>query len=233
MDIPFQLSGWDTEARQLIAEDGCTVGHAVETVTLRYLRAGDYRPLFDSVMRGHTCGTQVKAFLAAMFDPKHRSGDSLSPRYEFGFKLVRDRGRPEQIQTFDRIFLTLWRGVQELAEGREPLRMFWRYLLAALDPDYRSIIERDINKPFPWRAKVQPIGGGRGRRCDPELPMRDKVLAWMVQQSIDHGEKYESAMADTIATIEKDRKEERWRGSITKRTVRNAYDRHAKTKPPK
>ena len=47
MEIPFQPSGWDVEARQLIAEGGYTVEHAVETVTLRYLTAGDYRPLLD------------------------------------------------------------------------------------------------------------------------------------------------------------------------------------------
>ena len=233
MDIPFQPSGWDTEARQLIGEEGCTPKHAVETVTLRYLRAGDYRPLLDSVQRGHTHGGQVKALLTAMFDRKYRSGNSLSPRYEFRFELVRHRGRPKRVQTLDRIFLCLCRGVHEFAEGREPRRMFWHYLFAALDPDYRSMIERDLNAPCPWRAKLQPIKGGSGRRCDPELPMRDKVLAWMVQQSIDHGEKYESAIEDTIAAIEKDGKEERWRAWITKRTVRNAYDRHAKSKPPK
>jgi hypothetical protein len=231
MEIPFQPSGWASKVRQLIAaEDGCTVERAVETVTLQYLRAGDYRPLLDSVRRGHTHGPQVKALLAAMLDrQQHHSRNSLSPEYEFWFEFPRKKGRPKKLQIADHFFYSLRRGVQALAEGREPSRMFWHYFLAALDPDHRSIIERGIKDAFPWRAKIQHVQRGKGRRCDPELVMRDKVLAWMVQQRIDQGGKYDWAIADTIEAIERDARKERWQGrKITTRTVRDAYDHNSK-----
>ena len=190
MEIPFQPSGWDVEARQLIAEGGYTVEHAVETVTLRYLTAGDYRPLLDSKQRGHTCGGKVKECLAAMLDPQYRSRNSVSPQYEFGFKLARGRGRPKKLQIIDRFFLCIWRGMRDVASGWEPRLLFWQYLFAALDPDYRDMVEEALHEPFPWRARIQPVERDKGRRSDPELPMRDKVLAWLVQRGLDRGEKY-------------------------------------------
>jgi hypothetical protein len=86
MDLPFQPSGWDTEARELMAESGYSLEEAVEAVTLRYLREGYYQPLFDSVRRGHVHGAAVMAYVAAMCDPKHRTGHAANLRYEFGVK---------------------------------------------------------------------------------------------------------------------------------------------------
>jgi hypothetical protein len=164
-----------------------------------------------------------------MFDPQYRSHNSMCPQCECRFELVRKRGRPSKLRVTDRFFGSLQRGMQDLAEGREPSRVFWDYLFAALDPDHRSVVERGIKDVFPWRARVQPIQGGKGRRCDPELAMRDKVLARMVQQRIEQGGKYDWAVADTIEAIERDARREQWRGrKITTPTVRKAYDPNSK-----
>jgi hypothetical protein len=77
MDIPFQLSGWDSEARQLIEDEGCAPEDAVEIVVLRYLRAGDYRCALHNIRRlgslstdkrgrrtAHSGGTAVDYFAA-------------------------------------------------------------------------------------------------------------------------------------------------------------------------
>lgn len=228
MEIPFQLSGWDREARQLIAEYRCTVGQAVETVTLRYLRSGNYRPLFDSWLRAHVPGPKVRALLAAMLDPHYRAENSPDTDYEFVFKAVLKRGRPKKPQILDRFLVSLRRGTKELTQERDPRRVFWCYLFAALDSEYRRMVEEDIGELFPWRAKLQPIKRGRGRRPDPELAARDDVLARMVQQRMDEGEKYESAIERTLEAVENDGRIEKWRGWIRRPTVRNAYDRYTK-----
>ncbi len=91
MDLPFQLSGWDTEARELIAH-GYSRDCAIETVTLRYLRLGDYRPLLDAALRRHTHSPKVSAFLVGMFCPEYRPGQGEAIRYEFGFNELRRKG---------------------------------------------------------------------------------------------------------------------------------------------
>ncbi len=141
------------------------------------------------------------------------------------------KGRPRSGETSDLVKLVwavLMNGTQALAKKRDPGRRFWRYLLAALDPEYRRLIHRDRDPPFPLKAKVQPIRGLRGRRLDPELSTRDKALAWMVQRRIDRGERYKAAIYSTVTDIDEKRKEEGprpERGPVTQRTVRNAYDR--------
>ena len=168
-----------------------------------------------------------------MLDPQYRSRNSVSPQYEFGFKLARGRGRPKKLQIIDRFFLCIWRGMRDVASGWEPRLLFWQYLFAALDPDYRDMVEEALHEPFPWRARIQPVERDKGRRSDPELPMRDKVLAWLVQRGLDRGEKYNSAIAATLVDIENERRVERWRGWITRPTLRNAYDRHTRSKSSK
>jgi hypothetical protein len=233
MDIQLQPSGWDVEARQLIEREGYTFEQAIEAVTLRYLSAGDYRPLLNSALRGHTHSAKVTTYFAAMFDPKYRAGNSAEPLYGFGFKPIRKSGRPARIQTshsVKHVLFVLGSGVQEMAHGRNPGNLFWRFLADALagGPDKQTRRIRDVF--FPVQAKVQRIGGGKGRRSDPELPMRDKALAWLVQQRIDQGEQYKAAVPGTVEALRKLQAVE-WCELPNERTVRNAYDRHAKPKP--
>jgi hypothetical protein len=61
--------------------------------------------------------------------------------------------------------------------------------------------------------------------------MRDRALAWFVQQRIDQGDKYEFAVEDTVAALRELKRAREWCGLSNKTTVRNAYDRHAKSKP--
>src|SRR5262249_38490607 len=127
MELPFQESGWDSEARELIAQEGCTVEGAVESVTFRYLRDGDCRPLGDSALRGHIHGPKVMVLVAAMLDPKHRTTHSARLRYRFGFRPVRRTGRPKRAQNSDAvnfILAVLLNGVRKLANGEDPGRVF-------------------------------------------------------------------------------------------------------------
>jgi hypothetical protein len=231
MDIQLRPSGWDVEVRQLNERDSYTFGQAIEAVTLRYLRAGDYRPLLDSALQGHTHSAKVMTYLAAMFDP-NRAGNSVKPVYAFDVKPIRKSGRPARMtsRSVKHAFFVLRSGVQEMAHGRNPDNRFWRFLAHALAGEPNQQIGRIRDVFFPVRAKVQRIGGGKGRRSDPELPMRDKALAWLVQQRIEQGEQYKAAVPGTVEALRKLQAGE-WCELPNERTVRNAYDRHAKPKP--
>jgi hypothetical protein len=124
--------------------------------------------------------------------------------------------------------IAVWRsGKETMAHGKDPGVVFWRYLLAALDAEYREFFQ-GIGS-FPFRARVQRVDGGRGRRSDPELAMRNKVLAQFVKQEIDRGSKYEWAIVDVVEALGKFKQEEGWRGRLPKlTTVREAY-RQAKS----
>jgi hypothetical protein len=128
MDIQLQPSGWDAEVRQLIGREAYTKEQAIEAVTLRYLCAGDCRPLLNSVLRDHIHTAELMAQLAAMFDPKYRAGHSANPVYGFGFKPTRRRGRPKHIQSLDladAILFALNAGAQRLTQGNDPGQEFW------------------------------------------------------------------------------------------------------------
>jgi hypothetical protein len=231
MDIQLQPSGWDIEVRQLERE-GYTFGEAIEAVTLCYLHAGDYCPLLNSALQGHTHSAKVMTYLAAMFDP-NRAGNSVKPVYAFDVKPIRRRGRPARMtsRSVKHAFFVLRSGVQEMAHGRNPDNLFWRFLAHALAGGSDQQIRRIRDVFFPVRANVQRIGGGKGRRPNPELPMRDKALAWLVQQRIDKGEQYKVAVPGTVEDLRKLQDAGEWCALPNERTVRDAYDHHATPKP--
>jgi len=232
MDIQLQPSGWDIEVRQLERER-YTFGEAIEAVTLCYLHAGDYRLLLNSALQGHTHSAKVMTYLAAMFDP-NRAGNSAKPVYGFGFKPIRKSGRPARIHASHSVrhaLFVLGSGVQEMAHGRNPDNLFWRFLADALAGGPNQQIRRIRDVFLPVRAKIQRIRGGKGRRPDPELPMRDKALAWLVQQRIDKGEQYKVAVPGTVEDLRKLQDAGEWCALPNERTVRDVYDHHAKPKP--
>jgi hypothetical protein len=217
MNLPFQESEWHTDALQLIHES-CTidVDRAVEAVTLRYLDEGDWHPLMDAFQRGHQHTKEVMAHLAAMLEPEHRA--KCSVRCEFVFSIGRKRTKRVVFRN----------GARELAHGNDPGSLFWRCLFAALDENYRHDKQMET---FLVRATVRPIGGGRGKLSNPGLQRRDTVVAWMVEQSMSRGNKYEIALKDVAATIQADAKAQGGKsrqGSISWQTVKKAYEGHAK-----
>jgi hypothetical protein len=162
-------------------------------------------------------------YLAAMLDPKYRAGHPEAVRYKIGFEQIRKRPKQDQISTLEkRILFVFWFGVPALAKGRDPGRPFWVFFLAALEPEYRL---EPPKASFPFQARVQAIEGGRGRRPDSGLEMRDKVIVWFAQKEREKfGGKfwYKNGIPNVAKEL-----------GLSVSTVRNVYDSWAKPKPPK
>jgi hypothetical protein len=228
---PPPENGWEAETRELVAARMCNDRQAREQVTLHYLYDGDCRPLLDWALRGHIHTANVLCCLAAMLDRRYRRGDFADIRYEFGFHKVQKRGRPKRAQVpslADQIANFLARRTELVANGMDPGAKFWRFLTSAVAQGNPHLVWTKAQTSFPLAAKLQEIEGGRGRRLDPELPIRGRAIGHLVQQKIDKGEKYEMAIAAVVNEIAEQGQREGWRGWVTSRTVRDAYDCHAK-----
>jgi hypothetical protein len=197
-------------------------------VTLRYLRDGDCRPLYDAGLRGHAHNAEVLGQVAAMLDLECRSKLEQPPCYEllFDFEPGRRKGRPRHDEVPNskaRIFYAVLRhGLRALFNKGDPGQEFWRIFAAALDPGIFSLPE------FPVRAQVRRIDRKSGRRRDPTLQKREEAIGRLVQKHRERGEKYDAAIDAVVKEIEAAKEEEgdRGRGMVVhRRIVRNAYDR--------
>jgi hypothetical protein len=231
---PDRCTSWGTEALELVAEIECTEDQAREEVTLRYLYDGDCRPLLDWALGGHIPSTKIMRIVAGMFDREYRCGDAADVRYEFRIDEVRTPGRPRGGDGVGSLGSRLARsmhehGAKKLAKGIDPGRHFWLALTNALVQGNSRWIWRQDNAQasFPLKAMVQKHT--QGRSGNPELSMRDKLLAQLVKERIDKGEPYEFAVDKVFEQIEETRPGDGPRGSgsrdlIKKRTIRDAYD---------
>jgi len=225
-DIPLQPdTGWGTEVRELMRERNQSFDQAFASVAIRYLAEGDLRPLKDLLGRARLEPCEaVLRYLAAMLE-----GSGSTP-FRFGFEEARRRGRPSNTKPSVKgvILATavMMSGLRAMIDGRKPGWRFWHCLLAALDAGEPTKSRRPNDSPL--KARLFSTGETRGRRPDPELETRDRVLAWNVQQRLDRGHGYESAVAGTLDAVREVASDEKWRGKISATTVRNAYDRSEK-----
>ena len=111
-------------------------------------------------------------------------------------------------------------GIEALVSGLTPRKEFWKVLKYSLQPTRFRIAN---NRVFPWKVELIPTCSGDGRRPDPELDMRDKFLATMVQRKIDGGVPPDAAFADMRDEIKKQAKAEGRTCKICLTTIKNAY----------
>ncbi len=226
-------TGWGTEVRRLMKDPGCDFDHAFAKVMARYLNQGDTRPLFDLVQRAKKEPEEpALRFLAKMFNllPQASSSD-VEIQYRFGFEPFRaKRGRPGPVEATKAkaagiVFSVLLNGVAKMAEGQKPGPIFWQYLFNAFDQTQRG---STTQSDFPVSAKLVRIDGSRGRRIDPELATRDKVLASFVEQHIKEGRGYDSSIKETRDELRRIARDEGWQGKVGEKTIKDAYDTRPK-----
>jgi hypothetical protein len=104
-------------------------------------------------------------------------------------------------------------GAALLEVGRRPNRRFWNYLAMAMNAEGQW--EPDLH--FPIKARLFRTDGTKGRDFNPELKIRQRVIEWLLKQELSRGIKYEVAVAEVSTKLR-----------IGAKTVRNAYDPHAK-----
>jgi hypothetical protein len=206
-------------------DHGYTFGEASDRVILEFLGAGDVRPLVDLLRRGRMEPSErVCQYVAAMLN-----GDGRTP-FRFGFKEARKRGRPASHMVRDdrvnRATALILSGARTISEGGKPGWRFWNSLLQVLDHS-RILVGRKPHD-FPLMARIFPGVGEMERRSDPALRIREKLLARIVQERIDGGDRYEAAVTLTLEAIKNVARAERWDGNLSLTTVRNAYDRARK-----
>ncbi|WP_428671905.1 hypothetical protein [Reyranella sp.] len=165
-----------------------------------------------------------------MIDPECRArlaDEQLT--FEIRFEDRRMRGRPKggRRRGSSARFRVHWKAdTTKMSEGLQPHPHFWGCLRAGLMETNNPALFREIFKTsLPFTVKIVQIDGRRGRRPNPELGERDRVLADFVEHrmSLDHG--YDSAILGTLDQIWATAKEECWRGTIGKKTIKDAYDR--------
>jgi hypothetical protein len=75
---------WQTEAEILAKLAECSLADATDNVIIRWLEAGDTRPLASALMTGHVPSDLVRRYLGLMLDPDgstldEDSGEELVP----------------------------------------------------------------------------------------------------------------------------------------------------------
>jgi hypothetical protein len=125
--------------------------------------------------------------------------------------------------------LFLCAGTLTLAKGRNPGPRFWDCLIRALNAEAHWWPQ----SRFPVRAKLVRTDGRKGREKEPELEIRSRVLASFVQARVDCGDGYDAAITLTHEDLIETGKAEGCTGKIGRKTVKDAYDAHAKTKRKK
>jgi hypothetical protein len=230
MDVPLKPdTPWGTEVRTLMCEQDLGFDDAFARVMEKYFRTGEIGPLADLLIRGRVeVGEPAIRFLAATLNPVNSDSTVLNIRYRFGFTATRRRGRPkkddDEAAPRTLALAVLQAGAAAMAAGHKPNKLFWKYLAAALNENAHWAPRTD----FPLKAKLFPIRGRKGRKEKAELEIRSRVLASRVQALVDRGDGYDAAVTLTHEELIKTGKAEAWCGRIGRKTVRDAYDAHAK-----
>jgi hypothetical protein len=136
------------------------------------------------------------------------------------------------VETFTaekKAILIVYAGALTLAKGGTPGPRFWDCLIRALNAEAHWWFQ----SRFPLKAKLVRIDARKGREKEPELEIRSRVLASFVQAHIDRGVGYDAAIALALEELIKTGKAEGWIGKIGWKTVKDAYDAHAKAKRKK
>ncbi len=236
VDLPLKPdTSWGTEVRTLMREQDQGFDEAFAQVMERYFNGGRAEPLADLLMRGRgEPGERALRFLAATIDPANPSSSDVKLRYRFGFTLNRGRGRPkkDEDEAERRALLAiaiLDVGAAAMASGNKPDKRFWNCLAAALNENAHWRRQTE----FPLKAKLVRIRRETGREEEPELEIRSRVLASFVQARIDGGDPYDAAITLTHEELIKTGKAEGRTKEIGWKTVKDAYDAHAKAKRKK
>jgi hypothetical protein len=245
-ELPDGINGWRVEASVLHKTRGWQYWRAYNHVLVRYLAAGNARPLLDLILNlQRQPRRRAGEFIAAITDGKaliDRIGGlsdlppidtrsrfrHCSPMSEICISERRGRGRPKvEVEDARRseIRLILVCGFGALAAGIPASDGFWFALAAALDPKRH---ERSTGRPFPFKAELVRTDGGIGRPRDPELQTRDQVFHAVVREKMAAGSKYEFAIKDALADLEAQRKAEGWTKEFKPKIIRDAYDRAAR-----
>jgi hypothetical protein len=240
------INAWRFEASKLHKGRGWDSYRASDHVLVRYLAAGDARPLVDLLLNlSGQPGRRASEFIAAITDGRELlnliTGNSDLPLidvrarfrhcaqpYEIRISERRGRGRPKagpEDATNSEICLRLGFGFAGLAERKRPPREFWIDFAKALRfGEYGG-------QPFPFKAKVVRTDGRLGRRRDPGLEARDEALHFFVAKKIEGGmKKYEDALEEVRREIEALCKADRALGHaeiglVERGTIRASYDR--------
>jgi hypothetical protein len=225
-ELPDLDTEWRVQARWLAAEREWDFSRAYDHIMVGYLMEGDCRPLLDLILRqARAPGLPASRYIAAMIDGEQRARLQQAV-FPYVMHIVQNqrRGRPKTQETHSctmRSGLTLVVGLRALGEGRMPPLLFWSNLAAAIDFE---AYKRDKGTDFPWRAKLVRTDGRKGRPRDPGLPLRNFTLAALVSEKRKPGAKYEDAVEQVRADIEKQGAADNWKGWIEKQTIRDAYD---------
>jgi hypothetical protein len=222
IDTPWRLS-----ARELAEIRGWDFFRAYDHVVVNYLlSAGDVRPLLDLILRLRRApGNRATEYIGAMIDRRLKvkfPNDEFL--FDIGFEENRKRGRPSRHPNAffrDTVCVTLVAGLNAIERDASPGWLFWTYLAAALDHEGYG---RSKGANFPIKAKTQAVAGRKGRRRDPEIMRRNIVLASAVSDAMRSGCKYESAITDVLAEIERQGQAEQWKAWVGRQTIRDAYD---------
>jgi len=241
-ELPDAANGWRCEALELHKKRGWEFSRAYDHVLVRYLAAGDARPLLDLICNLRRApGRRAGELIAAITDGKPLLDriDGLSdlppidtrgrlrhcaPLYAIRISERRGRGRPKaeaEDAAKGEICLSLVLGFCALATAKWPPKGFWPHFAAALDFEG---YERSTGRPFPFKAEPVRTDGGTGRTRDPELEMRDKALHFAVAKKIE-GLKYEAAIEAVRADTEAQHKAGDRGGWPERATIRAAYDK--------
>jgi len=193
---------WRGDANDLARARDWDFYRALDDVLLRYLMAGDSRPLCDLVLNlkqqpGEEAARDIAAMIAAR---KIR---------------IETRGRPKKNEVaLTRYLSELCLGLDQIGHRRAPRRFFWQVLARALnyegDPDF--LLKAKFNR-------------GKGAPPNPELFRRDQALAWFVDKKRAEGVLRKVAIEQVRAEIEALGREERWEGKVGFETIRTAYKR--------
>lgn len=233
-DLPLKPdTSWGTEVRRMMRERSLTFDEACAIVLKEYLNRGHGAPLVDLVLRGGAePGEAARAIIAPMISWSAEAAPEAGIRYRFGFEERRAVGRPTVRKSSDadpqksEVLRTLAIGAVLLEEGRRPNWRFWHYLTRAMNEEGQW--KPDLH--FPIKARLFRTDGTRGREKEPELEIRSWVLASFVQARIDGGDPYDAAITLAHEELIQMGKAEGRTKEIGWKTVKDAYDAHAKAK---
>jgi hypothetical protein len=236
--LPDIDTPWRLEARLLADMREWTFPSAYDRVLVRYLLHGHCGPLVDLILRQRRApGLAESQYIAAMIDRGLRS-QFREPNFPFeiGFDQNRRRGRPANghIAVSKEALSHLFAGLGLLGEGRMPAMPFWDTLAGALAveshkrgtmPGLRGTVE------FPLKAKLVRADRRKVHGQNPELPMRDFLIATAMAEKMEQGLKYDQAKSDVLRDIDRQAAVENWKGPrFGEETVRKAYDTAARRK---
>jgi hypothetical protein len=244
-ELPDAVYGWRVEASKLHKRRGWDYWRAYNHVLVRYLAAGNARPLLDLILNlQRQPRRRAGEFIAAITEGKalidRIEGLSdlppidtrswfrhCSPMFEIRISERWGRGHPKagpEDAAKAEIRLHLLLGFCALATDKWPLEQFWRHLAIALSFNEGMCLDQT----FPFEAKLVRTDGQSGRRCDPELQVRDQVFYAAVREKMAAGSKYEFAIDDALVDLEAQRKAEGWTKEFKRKIIKDAYDRMAR-----